>query len=295
MVVDDVCNIAYACDRDTQDYMESVLRDLILNVYDEFNTNGIDVVCSKSKGDEQINLDVLANELIHNKFQKYSILSEESDDGCFKGKSINSFIATDPIDGSSESNRKQSLDGLTSSILLVENNFVIAAACADISSKRIYGIDEFGLYFIESDSNDKIYLKIDEKMNNSDIYMASYAPSKKRSNLLSYVSKLLADEKISYFHNNGGGMFSFNVINNKDKSYNACAELLPKQLYEHITEIMAIKAGCYFGKVDGSSLELDPSIKQTSILTRTKCMYEYLCNIFSDYYFDNKIKHKIRI
>lgn len=284
--------VNFDLDDEVQSQLEATVKKIITRVNRHIRLYGdTATITEKGRGDEQIDLDVIANEIIKKDYRGVNIFTEESLDG-FLGSEL---IVADPIDGSSEINRMGPYSNpLSTSIMLISNNHVIAAASGDIWKGYVYGIDEKGLYMFQIGVHDFIKEYIftsQDALDDQSIRLAAYARNCKRAKIAKAIDELLSSGVIEYFGNDGGGMFPIQVALSRRKGYNCAAELLPKELYEHITEIMATKAGAKLSRLDDTLLEIDPTRKQTSIIAVNDRIRKTLINKLKETYEVLNISH----
>ncbi len=245
-------------------------------------------VSEKTKSDELIKADVISHEIIIEKApQDVYVITEE---GNYGNKSAIVEI-WDPIDGSSEFNRiGRRRSPLTTAGLVICENKIIGAAVGDIWNNKLYGIDERGLYYKKLRNQQKNYITISkekEKLTLDKAFIATYAPTFDRMKIV-----LPLFEVVPYIHNNGGHPFALRVVEGQSvKTYAAALEAKPKELWEHIGPLMAEYCGAFVSKLDGSPLELDIKIKQTSITAVNSNIGEGVINALKENYEKLDIKH----
>lgn len=231
--------------------------ELIINEVQKIDEKTVE---EKSENDELILSDVKAFEIIKNTSPKdVYIITEEGN----YGKESNIIEIWDPIDGSSEFNRiGKRRSPLTTAGIVIHKNKIIGASIGDIWNRKIYGLDKKGLYF--KVNKEKNYLTINKekrKLSLDKAFVAAYAPSSDRMKIISPLF-----EVCPYVHNNGGQPFALRVVEGQSvKTYSAALEAKPVGLWEHIGPLMAEYAGAFVSTLNGSSLELNLYLEQTSI------------------------------
>ena len=115
--------------------------------------------------------------------------------------------------------------------------------------------------FILSKSKIIFFNQEKRKLSLDKAFVAAYAPSSDRMKIISPLF-----EVCPYVHNNGGQPFALRVVEGQSvKTYSVALEAKPVGLWEHIGPLMAEYAGAFVSRLNGSSLELNPELKQTSI------------------------------
>lgn len=286
--------IDFDLDGEVQGQLEETVRKIILMVHTCMSSNDYTTtIREKGRGDEQIDIDVIAKEIIFKDYERYPIFTEEGSNRFSQPTS--ELVVADPIDGSSEVNRMGAYSNpLSTSIMVVRNDRVIAASAGDIWKKYIYGIDQKGLYIVKMNDHNasKSYIfRNSNAFSHPSIRLAAYARNSKRAEIAKTINDLLSSGDIAYFGNDGGGMFPIQVALGRGKGYNCAAELLPKELYEHITAIMATTAGAKLSRLDGSPFEVNPLIRQTSIIAVNDAVREMLIQKLKKTYQTLNIAH----
>ena len=268
----------FSLDQEIQSRLEETVRKIISKVHYLCTYQDIVPIFEKSAGDEQINLDTAATEIIFKDYSDIGIFTEEGEQTSLTPE----LIVADPIDGSSEANRMGPYSNpLSTSIMLIRDNKIIGAAAGDIWKKRVYGINNNGLYWINPDHKDiRTYVVCNKR--DQQIRLAAYARTSKYAKVAQEIFRFVELGVISYFGNDGGGMFPIEVALGRERGYNCAAELLPVPLYEHITAIMATKAGAKLSRLDGTPLEINHEIKQTSIVAANDSIRETLIQRLKD-------------
>lgn len=147
------------------------------------------------------------------------------------------------------------------------------------------------MYFkVNEEKNYLIINKEKEKLSLDKAFVAAYAPSSERMKIISPLFEICP-----YIHNNGGQPFALRVVEGKSvKTYSAALEAKPVGLWEHIGPLMAESAGASVSRLDGSSLELNPELKQTSITAVNDEIRKGIINALKSNYEKLGILHKIK-
>lgn len=268
---------------------------------------GDQTVVIKDRDDEQIRADVLAD----SHYQKLAqadnacYLSEESESlGDFADAHLSGALLyiVDPIDGSSEFARVGPMRSpLSTAIMALRGGRVIAASVGDIWQREIFGLDsgsdgKTALSVRNVDEVERRYPTVSStkrRLALGDAMVAGYAPSHKghRIDLL-----LPLFDAAAYVHNNGGQPFALQVASGESsKSYAVALELVPKELWEHIGPILASAGGASVTRLDGKPLEVDPTLRQTSITAASPALAEEVRQVLAASHQRLGVAHRERI
>lgn len=268
--------------------IQEKLEDRVKLIINEAKNIEEKTIKAKSEKDEQIKSDIDAFDIIKKTSKGVYVISEE---GNYGDKKCAVIEVWDPIDGSSEYNRiGEKKSPLTTAGIVIYKNSIAAVSIGDIWNEKIYGLDISGLYF--KVNKEKKYITIsEEKLDKEDfskrelksldkVFVAAYAPSLERLKII-----LPLFEVCPYVHNNGGQPFALRVVEGKSiKSYSAALEAKPVGLWEHIGPLMAEYAGASVSRLDGSPLELNSNLKQTSITAVNDEIRENIINTLKPNY-----------
>jgi fructose-1,6-bisphosphatase/inositol monophosphatase family enzyme len=276
-------------------------------VNDLHATDGESVIRYKASDDEQIKADLFADrrygDLAHENGGIY--FSEESQEMPAAelrahASSRRVIYVADPIDGSSEFVRAgPHRSPLTTAIMALRGEKLCAAAVGDIWAREVYALrlDPAGspmllvTSLVDGTSEPVILSPAKQAILLEDAMVAAYAPSHRnqRIDLLFPMFKAAA-----YVHNNGGHAFALRVVTGQSpRSYSAAMEPIPTGLWEHIGPILACAAGATTRRLDGSPLELDPTLKQTSITAGSPRLADQIQRVLSQRYQKLGISHRV--
>jgi hypothetical protein len=204
-------------------------------------------------------------------------------------------LIVDPIDGSSLLHRLGPRAGpLLTQAMLIRGKSLIAAAVGDIWNGTIYGIDG-RLYRRRIGTEEKAYLSVNERLRSVRLPNASialHAPDRQRQ---PFVQSLFRSGA-AYVATIGGSYLALRVVSGEpsDRSIAVALEGIPAQgLWENVGPVLAVFGHAHLSRLDGSAFELDPRLKQSSIVAASPELASEVVEALRSTFLQQGLSHRV--